>query len=291
MPQMLRQDNIPRMLVASTTTATLATTSGGQATLVTIGGQQYTPASLLTLNAATVGANGLDAGSLGASQLWYVYAIAHQTSFAMALVASLSAIPTMPTGYGTAYKLIGAFNTNASSQISFTVTPEDGVIYPVNGANVTATISAANVGGPTTMDDVTATRLGLKVYVHGTTYNGGNAPTLTLTAGGGSLSVVNIADFIPYQTQSGTWRMRFSVNVYLSTLSRATATLAVAGVTAAGFHQGISGFFLASGCDIGYSYFVGSSNGMVAQMPAAFTTDEMVISGDIKLASKPTWAY
>jgi hypothetical protein len=131
MPQMIRQDNIPRMLVASTTTATLATTSGGQSTLITVGGQQYQPASLLTLNAATVGANGLDAGSLGASQLWYVYAIAHQTSFAMALVASLSATPTMPTGYGTAYKLIGAFNTNASSQISFTVTPEDGVVYPV----------------------------------------------------------------------------------------------------------------------------------------------------------------
>lgn len=142
MPQMLRQDNIPRMLVASTTTATLAITSGGNTTSVTIGGQSYQPASLLTLNAATVGANGLDAGSLGASQLWYVYAIAHQTSFAMALVASLSAAPTMPTGYGTAYKLIGAFNTNASSQISFTVVPEDGVVYPVVGANITAPISS-----------------------------------------------------------------------------------------------------------------------------------------------------
>ena len=146
MGQKLIDDNIPKTVVASTTTITLAITSGGQSTSVTIGGQSYQPTSLITLNAATVGANGLDAGALGASQLWYVYAIANQSTFAMALVASLSATPTMPTGYGTAYKLVGGFNTNASSQVSFTVTPEDGVVYPVSAGNVIGRMQTKSVG-------------------------------------------------------------------------------------------------------------------------------------------------
>jgi len=194
MPQMLRQDNIPRMLVASTTTATLATTSGGQSTLITVGGQQYSPASLLTLNAATVGANGLDAGSLGANQLWYVYAIAHQTSFAMALVASLSATPTMPTGYGTAYKLIGAFNTNASSQISFTVTPEDGAIYPVSAGFVLGRTDglAAPAGyiGQVISGDVITGEQTTGSPVQGTYYDVVASHQITLTAGVWKLSAL-----------------------------------------------------------------------------------------------------
>jgi len=200
MPQMIRQDSIPRMLVASTTTATLAITSGGQPTLITVGGQQYQPASLLTLNAATVGANGLDAGSLGASQLWYVYAIAHQTSFAMALVASLSATPTMPTGYGTAYKLIGAFNTNASSQVSFTVVPEDGVVYPVSARNVIGDVTgvavpAGYIGEKTTGASATTeapiSSSSLEVYV-----DSSQAGTITLGAGVWNIQGVLASGFV-----------------------------------------------------------------------------------------------
>ena len=143
MGQKLGDDNIPKLVVASTTTATLAITNGGQPTLCTIAGQQFSPASLLTLNTATVGANGLDAGALGVSQLWYVYAIANQSTFAMALVASLSATPTMPSGYGTAYKLVGGFNTNVSSQVSFTVTPSDGVVIPIGAPNVQTFLSGS----------------------------------------------------------------------------------------------------------------------------------------------------
>jgi len=221
MPQMLRQDNIPRMLVASTTTATLATTSGGNTTSVTIGGQSYQPASLLTLNAATVGANGLDAGSLGASQLWYVYAIAHQTSFAMALVASLSAAPTMPTGYGTAYKLIGAFNTNASSQISFTVVPEDGVVYPV---------VAGSVLGRT---DGTAVPAG---YI-GETITSSLSTTYTVTT--------TIADVpgLSVTLTSGVWIITMNVGFYCS-LAQSSAWLvsgASTGVAAMGAYLLTSG--------------------------------------------------
>lgn len=125
MGQLFLPDNFPTPVVASTTTLTLAATSLGGATRIGVGGQQYTLASQLTLNAATVGANGLDAGALGNIQLWYVYAVVNATTFALALVASQTAPssgPTMPSGYGTAYKLVGAFYTNGSSQVGSIVT-------------------------------------------------------------------------------------------------------------------------------------------------------------------------
>ena len=276
MPQMLRQDNIPRMLVASTTTATLAITSGGQPTLITVGGQQYQPASLLTLNAATVGANGLDAGSLGASQLWYVYAIAHQTSFAMALVASLSATPTMPSGYGTAYKLIGAFNTNTSSQISFTVTPEDGVVYSV---------PAAYVGGATTMDDATATRMGLKSYSHGTTYNSGIAPTISGAAG----HAVQGSSFIPYQMHDGSWRLRFSWKATITGSTIVDST--VNSITGIAYEQGVNLIEIGAVPQGQGGKYLNASSGSFVLRPGTTNITSYSVHGDIALASKPTWAY
>lgn len=120
MGQILTQDNVPSIVRASSTTVTLAATNNGSATRITIGGQQYAVPSLLTMNSASVGANGLDAGSLGASQNWYVYAIVNQSTFAVALVASLAAAssgPTMPGGHGAEYRLVGQFYTDAGSKV------------------------------------------------------------------------------------------------------------------------------------------------------------------------------
>ena len=131
MGQVLLQDNIPTPVVASTTTLTLAASNLGQPTALTVGGQQYTLSGTLTLNTATTGSNGLDTGALGAIQLWYIYAIVHNSTFVPALVASLavpSTGPSMASGsalngaYGTAYKLVGAFYTDGSSQVGSIVT-------------------------------------------------------------------------------------------------------------------------------------------------------------------------
>ncbi len=114
MGQIFFQDNIPSAVRASTTSVTLAATNRGQPTRITIGGQQYAPPSTLTLNTASSGvANGLDTGTVSNTHsLYYVYAIANQSSFSPALIGSLSSPstgPLMPSGYGTAYKLVGAF--------------------------------------------------------------------------------------------------------------------------------------------------------------------------------------
>jgi hypothetical protein len=70
-----------------------------------------------TINAATVGANGIDAGSLGASTWYYVWGIYNPTTSTMAgLLSTSSTAPTMPSGY-TKKRLISMFKTNASSQL------------------------------------------------------------------------------------------------------------------------------------------------------------------------------
>jgi len=141
----------------------------------------------------------------------------------------------------------------------------------------------------TNLDNASATRLGLKQYLHGTTYNGGNAPTVTLTAGGGSLSSVTRAAFVPYQMQGGEWRMKINISATLSSTTRTTHTLSINGVTfKTGPIQIISGATNAT--NFVNTYAASGSAGIVSNYPS-FTTDSSYISGDVELDSKPTWAY
>jgi hypothetical protein len=69
-----------------------------------------------TINLSTVGANGLDAGSLAANTWYHVFAIA-QADGTTSRIASLSPVaPTLPSGYVKRRRL-GSVRTNASSQI------------------------------------------------------------------------------------------------------------------------------------------------------------------------------
>ena len=60
---------------------------------------------------------------------------------------------------------------------------------------------------PIGMSNAEATLRGLKQYLHGTAYNGGNAPTV------GGVAGVTRGVFVPYQTQDGTWRLKFNLVV------------------------------------------------------------------------------
>jgi hypothetical protein len=136
MAQFFGSENIPSPVVASTTTLTLAATNLGLPTVFLVGGQAYTPSGTITLNTATTGANGLDTGALSQISLYYIYAIVNNSTFVPALVASLavpSTGPSMPSGYGSAFKLVGAFYTNGSSQV--------GSIVPIVGPARTAWMS------------------------------------------------------------------------------------------------------------------------------------------------------
>lgn len=144
----------------------------------------------------------------------------------------------------------------------------------------------------TNLDNASATRLGLKAYSHGTSYNGGNAPTITLTAGGGTLSSVQQGDFIPYQMQDGQWRMRFNIAVSLSSTARTTTVLAINGIlftatTGNSPHYAVS-------CWAGTSYVdaaaLQNTNTLEANYPST-ATNRIAFSGDLRLNAKPTWAY
>lgn len=110
MASIRRPDSINTPIRASVTTVTMAASSR-----ISVGGQQYVNASLITLNAGTTGVNALDTGALGINKLYYIHAVV--SGGALALVASLS--KTAPTGF-TLFTWTGfCFFTNASSQIAF----------------------------------------------------------------------------------------------------------------------------------------------------------------------------
>jgi hypothetical protein len=94
-----------------------------------------------TIDCATTGANGLDAGSLANSTWYHAYAIG-KTDGTTSLLASTSASsPTMPSGY-TLKRRIGSFKTNGSAQIIDMVQDDDIFqwLVPIND------ISATNQG-------------------------------------------------------------------------------------------------------------------------------------------------
>ena len=69
-----------------------------------------------TINCATVGADGLDAGALGVSTSYHVFAIGKTDGTVARLASTSPSSPTMPSGY-TLKRRISSFKTNGSSQI------------------------------------------------------------------------------------------------------------------------------------------------------------------------------
>lgn len=150
------------------------------------------------------------------------------------------------------------------------------------GASEWNIISHCAVGLP----DALATAEGKKIYSHGTTYNNGIAPTVTLGGGGGSLSSVTYSEFIPYQMQNGSWRMKGNFRAVLTSASRTSAILNVNGVSFDSFYT-VTG---SPGASI-LGEVIASSTGNFTITHASATTDRYNVTFDVPLSSKPTWAY
>jgi len=134
---------------------------------------------------------------------------------------------------------------------------------------------------PTQMTNAQATALGLKIYQHGTTYNNGIAPTV-----GGVVSVQQ-GQFIPYQMQDGSWRMKF--NVGYTQASSTTYDFTINGVEFITPGQAVSVNFNGGASTLSYSMTNTSGNTIILRGSANLTQPS--VSGDVRLASKPTWAY
>lgn len=125
MAQIFLQENIPDVTKTSATTLSLATTYLGQPTRINVGGQQYTPASILSLSTATTGFNGIDTGSLAANTLYYIYAIVQNNVLGM--IISLANPATGPAGFTSAYRLLGRLRTDYGGANINTVAMDSGI--------------------------------------------------------------------------------------------------------------------------------------------------------------------
>jgi len=132
---------------------------------------------------------------------------------------------------------------------------------------------------------VTATRLGLKQYLHGTTYNGGIAPTVTCSQAG---FAVTRAVFIPYQLQDGIWRLRFNLLCSFTSATITSLTVSINGITTISIQQVILSNF--NNSTTNYGYFVASGN-TITFVGSGLAETGIKSFGDIELSSKPTWAY
>ncbi len=146
-----------------------------------------------TIDATATGANGLDTGALGASTLYYVWAIYNASLHTAAgLLSTSETAPTTPGSF-TRKQLLGAVRTGAGSTFLDSVQRDDEVAYTVPiastiagtaGPAVATTFSGANIIPATT---VKAARLLVQcgtnqaVYLHWTNFNPGavgNAPVV-----------------------------------------------------------------------------------------------------------------
>lgn len=123
------------------------------------------------------------------------------------------------------------------------------------------------------------------IYAHGTTYNGGIAPTIT----GTGLVSVSYSQFIPYQLNDGSWRMTFNFYIIVSSSSRTTYTATINGVT----FKNAANIAISGINDAATPAMTRASSNAstVIQNHLSNTTAEYGFSGDVQLNSKPTWAY
>ena len=136
------------------------------------------------------------------------------------------------------------------------------------------------------LDDAAATRLGLKQYLAGSSYNGGN----TITIGGTAYTSTERGVFIPYQMQDGTWRCKINLVVVVS----GDGTITVSSMTAknvSGYTQFVPGTSFDGGATTQNSYISPNTNAITFNNTVGIAGDHMSFNADIELEAKPNWAY
>jgi hypothetical protein len=146
---------------------------------------------------------------------------------------------------------------------------------------------------PTLMPDITATELGLKQYLHGTTYNGGIAPTITSAIAGFSVSR---GIFIPYQLQDGSWRLKFNITITYTPFNPGTSgnsgpVLTINGIATSPTFLQTFACHSASANTYGVGGYTLTGNQIQLILLGTSNSSGMGASGDIELNAKPTWAY
>jgi hypothetical protein len=303
-PSTVGQVSVPVGIASSTTSLYVAPKRG-----VVVGGTNARANVSLTSGATTNVQNlaGYDAGELtgwvfissAAPVRFYVsakfaksgpgsdYNLSYQTTgdttpsgFSLQISTSGLLSCTLPASSGSTSVINYALNAPAIGA-SFPLTVDAGTI-------LSGTVDAGRLPAPTAYSNSDATRMGLKSYLHGTSYNGGLAPTATCPQAG---FTVLRAMFVPYQMQDGGWRLKFNLQGDFTSASVQTITVSVNGIlTSSAYTQSISAIYGGNSTGL-KSYALINSNQLQTTTTASITANGVCLSGDIELASKPTWAY
>lgn len=104
-------------------------------------------AANLTINSGTVGANGIDTGSISSSTWYYVYAIYNlNNSTAAGLISLSSTAPTLPAGYAQ-FARVGAVITDGSSHFLRTLQYGRRAQYVIGANPATPIIMGSGTAG------------------------------------------------------------------------------------------------------------------------------------------------
>jgi hypothetical protein len=96
---------------------------------------------------------------------------------------------------------------------------------------------------------------------------------------------------IAYRDQAGNWRLRFNMRYTVASGSRVISEVAISGVTfknIALYSQALSA--TANGGTIAYVAYAAPGGGTIFVEHSTATTSIYVVSGDVELESRPTWA-
>jgi hypothetical protein len=168
----------------------------------------------------------------------------------------------------------------------------DSTSFFTTGAQVGDSAPGIMASDLSTLTNTTATRMGLKSYILGTAYNGGNTCTVTGTNWTTVRGVV-----IPYQVQDGTWRLKFNFNGTFSSGSAATIALTISNVSfknTANYFQVVCANQVVSNPTALSGYTNPGTGQITVNMLTSQTlsTGTWGCSGDVELDAKPTsWIY
>ena len=130
----------------------------------------------------------------------------------------------------------------------------------------------------------TATENGKKKYLINTAYLNGT-PAVSASNNISSITTVNVGALIPYKTTNGTWNLRFNISLIVVSVSALYHAVIISGASAT--LQSFSAFITG---DYGTSGLYNGTQLQLVHTPDAITPTTWVVSGDVGMVAKPTWA-
>lgn len=214
---------------------------------------------------------------------------------------------TLPTGTtGAVMRFVddqGTWGTNsltiapAATQTIQGITGNGSLVCNLSGAYVELTWDATNSWwvvqstgfqyGPAATTTLAGVVKAQKQYVVGTAYTNGT-PAVTSAQAGWSVARGTL---VPYQTVDGAWRLKININATFTSASISSSSGTISGVTFKSAGDQALSTFQEGGAPTFIRGIASHATGTFSfDLPSAATFSAIIVSGDVELDSKPTWA-